>query len=378
MTHALLDPIGGLAGDMLLGAVVDLGADPDALRDSLASLGLEGLELKVEATSRRHIGCTWARPVAPDQADHRHLPEILARIEGAALLPAARRQAIATFRLLAEAEAQVHRIAPDEVHFHEVGAADAMGDIVGVCQGLALLGVERIFTTPLPLGRGQVECDHGTLPVPAPATLELLAGFPLQATGLGGETVTPTGAALLSAWGEPLPRGTTLIPQRAGYGAGTRPSSLLRLSLVEVAAPPAREETVLVLEAHLDDTRPEALGFLLEALMDDGALDVAYSPLVMKKSRPGVALTCIAPLDRGEALRQRIFRESTTLGLRQAEVRRHALERQHLEVETRFGRVRAVLAGGRLRPEYEDCARVAREHAVPLEEVYEEVRRGHV
>lgn len=371
----LLDAFGGLAGDMLLGGLLDLGASADLLRLHLSSLGLPRFELVVEPTERRSLGATRARFEVPDESDHRHLPEILAMLRGSSLPELARERAERTFHLLAEAEARVHRIPEEQVHFHEVGAADAILDIAGVCLALHELGVERLLTGPLPAGTGCVQAAHGELPVPAPATLILLEGFTLVAGAGAGEMVTPTGAALLRCLGAPLPPGTRMRPERSGYGAGTREASILRLTLLEPEAG-AVSEPVRVLECHLDDATGEELGFLMERLFEAGAVDVAYTPLVMKKGRPGVALTCMAPTARADSVRQTLLTQSSTLGVREETVWRSVLPRQQQEVDTRFGRLPLKVAGGRGEPEYEPCAAVARERGVPLREVYDEVRRA--
>jgi uncharacterized protein (TIGR00299 family) protein len=371
----LLDAFGGLAGDMLLGGLLDLGASADLLRLHLSSIGLPRFELVVEPATRRHLGCTRVRWEVEDETDHRHLPDILAMITGSSLPVRARAMAEEAFGRLAEAEARVHRIDVDAVHFHEVGAADAILDICGVCLALTELEVDEILCTPLPGGQGEIRCDHGTMPALAPATAELLKGFPVLAGAGDGEQVTPTGAALLATWGRPLPRGTAVTLGAAGYGAGTRESSVLRLAHAELAE--ARgQDTVAVLETHLDDRTGEELAYLLERLLEAGALDAAYAPLVMKKGRPGVALTCMARPEERDQVREVLLRESGTLGVRERLVERTVLPREVREVETRFGPLAVKVSGDRAEPEYEPCARAAREHGIPLREVYEEVRRA--
>ncbi len=380
MKKLILDPFGGLAGDMLLGALVDLGAPAEELRAGLASLGIPGWSLEVEQTERRGLGCTRARFLIAQEDEHRHLPLIRELIAGSALPEEVRGSAMAVFEKLAAAEGRVHRIAPEEVHFHEVGAADAILDICGVSLALHLLGVDGVLSGPLPAGTGTVDCAHGTLPVPAPAVFELCEGFTLLA-GVGeGEMVTPTGAAVIAALGAPMPAGLAYRSLGAGYGAGARPGSIVRAVLAEVDAevPAGRSahgaDEVEVLECHLDDTTPETLGYLMERLFAAGALDVAYAPVVMKKSRPGIALTCIAPPSLAEDALVVLFAESTTLGVRRRREARAVLEREIVEVETPWGSARAKVAGGAAHPEHEDCARIAREHGVPLRRVYEEVQ----
>jgi uncharacterized protein (TIGR00299 family) protein len=372
----LLDPVGGLAGDMLLGALIDLGLSPDLLRLHLSSLGLPRFELEVGSVQRRQVKATRVLFHLQEEKKHRHLKEILNMLRGSSLPDPARRQAEKTFEILAEAEAAVHGVELEEVHFHEVGAADSILDIAGVCLGLHELDVERVFTSPLPGGSGTVQCQHGELPVPAPATMILLRGFPVLA-GVGeGETVTPTGAALLRAWGEPLSYGLRIRPEGSGYGAGSRLPSLLRITLAEHDEE-LLTDSVHVFECNLDDATGEELGFLMELLFAAGALDVSYHPLVMKKSRPGVALTCLAPMDRRDQVRRTLLTHCTTLGVRERSQSRTILRREVLEVETAFGTLPIKVSEEQAEPEFEACARVARERNIPLRQVYQEVRRAY-
>ena len=393
---ALLDPIGGLAGDMLVGALLDLGIEGSWLRQQLASLGLPGWSLEVEATTRRHLGCTKATFRIPEERGHRHLPEIRERIEASALPPRAKRQADRAFCVLAEAEARVHRIPIERVHFHEVGAADAILDICGASLGLDHLGVDHVLCGPLPGGTGTIHCAHGQMPCPAPAVVELLADFVVVAGAGEGEMVTPTGAALLRAWGRPLPAGSVAYRRaRAGYGAGTRPASILRLILAEPAPlapplgppepapstrgseaptmdgsePPWLRDRVCVLDTHLDDETSEQLAWLSERLFALGALDVAFGPLTMKKGRPGVALRAITPPEHRAAAIACILRESTALGVREQWVDRAILARNTQTLTTPWGPVRVKRAGGRFKVEYDDLARIAREQDRPLHRV---------
>ncbi len=376
MKLLLLDPIGGLAGDMLVGALLDLGVSADLLRLHLSSLGLPRFELVLEETTRRGIGCTLAKWIVPEETKARYLPEIRSMFEGSSLPERARLGALDAFERLADAEAAIHRIPKERVHFHEVGAADAILDIAAVSLGLTELGIQEIRTGPLPGGSGTFQCAHGEMPALAPATLELLEGFPILA-GVGqGEQVTPTGAALLRVWGAPLTPGSVMIPKLNGYGAGTRSESLLRLALVE-SPQDQTQEHVTVLETNIDDATGEQLGFLMERLFHSGALDVSYSSLVMKKGRPGVALQCIAPTLQAAHCREVLLRESSTLGVRETQMVRTILTRTMESVETRFGRIEVKVAGSRMKPEFEACAQAARSHEVSLDEVYDEVQRAY-
>lgn len=373
-----LDPFGGLAGDMFLGGLLDLDLDPQVLLDPLRGLDLPDAPLVTERVDRRGLAATRAWFDLPEEHHHRHLPDILALLERADLTARAREGATRAFRLLAEAEARRHGVGVDEVHFHEVGALDAILEITSVAVALDHLGIAALRTSPLPSGGGLVRCAHGALPAPAPAVMDLLEGFEVRVDSGQGEMVTPTGAALLRAYGEPLREGTRLVPGRSGFGAGTRSESVLRVVEVDLEEPAvAGRDRVVVLETHLDDTSPEVLGYALERLMEAGALDATYHPLVMKKGRPGVALTCLGRPADARRLREVIFAETSTLGVREREVDRAVLPREVVEIETSLGRVPVKRTPGRApAPEYEACARIARERGVPLREVYEEVRRA--
>lgn len=384
----LLDPFGGLAGDMLLGGLLDLAPaclarTPEQLlawlREQLASLDLHDWSLEVAATERRHLGCTKATFHVPHEHEHRHLPEIRERIAAARLPARAKAKAIETFEVLAHAEARVHRIAIDEVHFHEVGAADAILDICACSLLLDALGVDELLSGPLPGGSGTIHCEHGDLPCPAPAVVHLLEDF-VVLPGVGvGEMVTPTGAALLRAWGRALRPGELATTRgRTGYGAGTRESSVLRVTLCERVAMQAgasglEHDEVALLETHLDDETPEHLAWLSERLFALGVLDVAFVPMTMKKGRPAIGVTVIAPPALRAAAIELLLRESTALGVREQLVARTILPRRITKVATPWGSVRVKWAGERPRPEYDDLAQLARTHELPLHVVEQAV-----
>jgi uncharacterized protein (TIGR00299 family) protein len=383
----VVDAFGGLAGDMFLGALLDAGAAVEPLRDALASLKLEGWAMEVESVTRRQLGATAVRFARSDggvDTAHRHLPEIVDRIQGSTLHPLAKQRALEAFGALAEAEARVHRVAVDQVHFHETGAADSILDVCGVCEALVQLDVERLWVLPMPGGSGTVQCAHGELPCPVPAVTELLAGWPLRIGEGEGEMITPTAACLLRAWGEPVDVVPTITVERTGYGAGTRESSIARVMLGALReVPRSEQDTIWELRTHVDDMGGDRLAWVVEQLMEAGALDVAVAPILMKKGRPGHAITVMLADDetRLEALTALIFAETTTLGVRRERVRRRTRARSEARVETRFGTVRVKVVGDHARPEYEDCARLAREHGVSLQTIYDEVadarRRDH-
>jgi uncharacterized protein (TIGR00299 family) protein len=365
---AWFDAFAGIAGDMTVAALVDAGASFERVQAGLAALAVTGWSARVERVTRGPFAAARFVVEGPavDAAGHPHRPwrEIRALLAGAPLVPRARDRALAVFTRLARAEATIHGTPVDEVVLHEVGAVDAIVDVVGACLALEELGVDEVRVSELPLGRGRVYGAHGATPLPAPATLELLRGFAVTDAGAVGETVTPTGAALVAglATAGPLP---TLRPTAIGYGAGSRdPSShpnVLRVVIGDVLdAPPA----VLELRAEVDGLTGEEVPALLQALLDAGALDAYATPVLMKKGRPGLLLTVLAPSAVRGALGDLLLRRARTLGYRWSPVEREALARRHVEVATPFGPVRIKL-GERdgvvmhAWPEYEDCAPLA-------------------
>lgn len=382
MTRVLyLDCIGGVAGDMLLGALIDAGADPDRVREGLAGLGVPGLELLLDTAERHGIGATRVEVLAAPEPPGRTWREVRVLLEQAELPSRARERALEAFRRLALAEARVHRHDPDEVHFHEVGAVDALADICGVALALDELHVERVECSPLPCPHGLVDAAHGTLPLPAPAVLELLAGAPLEGVEEREELVTPTGAALVAATAErfgPLP---AMVLERAGYGAGTRElasrPNLVRAVLGEALEParPAGAAEVALIETNLDDFSPELVPDAAERVAGAGALDVWVTPVQMKKGRPGVVLSALARPARERAVAEAMLRETTALGVRVLPARRLELEREWRTVEVDGEQVRVKIGsldGEPLgaAPEHDDCAAVARRTGQPVRAVW--------
>ncbi len=385
------DAFNGVSGDMILGALIDLGLPLEHLREQLGTLPLEGYRLEARDVQRQGLRATDFRVVVSDSAGHAHshahgehahrsLTQIEDMIRASGLPSGVRTTAARIFRRLGEAEARVHGTPVEETHFHEVGALDSIVDIVGACIGFHYLGVERFFASTLALGGGTVSFSHGRWPVPAPATVELVRGLPVRPGPVDVELTTPTGAAVVAALAEP---GRPLLRlERQGYGAGDRElpeiPNVLRLLLGEVEGRAVCEEEVVLLEASLDDMDGELLGNALEVLLEQGALDVSYSPLVMKKSRPGVLLSVLAPAGERDRMAELIFRHTTTLGLRWSHTRRLVLDREFRELETEWGPVRVKVARhlGRvvnLWPEYEDLRQIARRRNLPLKEVRQRV-----
>lgn len=387
MRTAYLDCFSGVSGDMLLGALLDVGLPEPVLREAVAALQLDGVTLEISRPVVQGFAATRVQVHVPchdhdHHHAHRHLAEITALLDRAGLNPKVRARALAVFTRLAEAEAVVHGTTPDRIHFHEVGADDALVDIVGTVAGLAWLGVERLVCSPLPLTGGWVACAHGEVPLPAPAVCRLLAGVPVYGEDLRQELVTPTGAALvreLAAGFGPLP---PLRLERTGYGAGMRERSdgrpnLLRLLLGE-SLEVAEAQRVEVLETHLDDWNPEFWPYLSDRLMAAGALDVCLVPMHMKKGRPGFLLRVITAPAASQQLIQILLAETTAIGLRRRSEERVTLPRATVTVPTPWGPLAAKRVqtpdGPVLTPEYEACRAVAERHRVPLHTVYAAVR----
>ena len=375
MRICYLDAFSGISGDMLVGALVDAGADPARIAEALASLGA-GAEVRFEKTKRRGIAATKFTVTAAQAKAHRHLPDIFRLIDQAGLPERVKQNAKAVFQRLGEAEAAVHNVPLERVHFHEVGAVDSIADIVGACLGFELLGAEEIHCSPINVGSGTVKTEHGVLPVPAPATVALLAGKPVYSRGPAMELTTPTGAAVAATlavrFGPPPP----MTLAAAGYGAGgadfAEHANVLRV-LIGEASGATEATTVSILEANVDDLSPQVLGYAMERLIEEGALDVSFSPVFMKKNRPGTLLRVIARPEDQEKLAAVLFAETSTLGLRILPAERRVQARRTVEVETRYGAVRVKVSGdGACAPEYEDCRRLARERGVPLKEILNE------
>jgi len=377
------DCFAGIAGDMTVAALLELGLPLELLRAGLASLPFSGYTLESQPVLRHGIaGTSFKVNLTEADQPHRHYSGIAAMIEAAPLNARVKELSGRIFRRLAEAEAKVHGVLVERVHFHEVGAVDSIADIVGVAIGLDYLGVEKVYSSGLPFGRGFVQTAHGRLPVPTPATALLMAGIPLTGDIGEGERVTPTGAAILAALAEGFGPPPQMVPERIGYGAGEKDfaevPNLLRLVLGEAsgAAAVAPPDEVLSIETQVDDMNPELLGFLMERLLDAGALDVAFSALQMKKNRPGTLISVLANPGDLEKLSGIILSQSTAIGLRYYPTRRITLSRRIEERATSLGPVQVkVLGNGRVAPEFEECRRIALEKGLALIEVYRTVER---
>lgn len=385
MKIAYLDCSSGISGDMTLGALVDAGVPLEKLNDAVGSLGLPGCRLVAAEVKKHGFRATQVAVEYQPEHVHRHLHHILPMIDSGRLTARQKDIARRIFTRLGEAEAKVHGTTVEKVHFHEVGAADSIADIVGTAVGWDLLGAERLVASPVPTGTGRIKIAHGEFNVPAPATAELLRGIPLAESAVRCELTTPTGAAILAtlagAFG-PLP---AMKIDRIGYGAGQKEleeqANVLRLLVGESATTDAERDQVWVLETNLDDISGEVIGYCLSQLWDAGALDVYTTAIQMKKNRPGVTITVLCRAEQVEAIEAVLFRETTTLGVRRWPAARHILSRESRQVETPWGPVEGKigrLSDGtiRLAPEYESCRRIAAERGVPLREVYEAAQRS--
>lgn len=377
------DLIGGASGNMLLGALVDVGLDLDALRAALDGLALAEWSFETQRVMRRGIAATWLDVRVHDDKTERHLSELLDLLAASRLPADVRATSAQILTRLAQAEARIHAHPVEQVHLHELGGLDTVVDVVGVVMGLRMLGIEQVVVSPFPLARGRIKIAHGDFPLPAPATLALLQDAPIVGVEGERETVTPTAAAILTtlakAYGA-LPR----ITLRAiGYGAGTRDDptpNVLRVMLGTRVPNALACEAIVELETNIDDLNPQVYDYVMARLFEAGALDVTLTPMQMKKNRPATWLRVFAPVERAGALRDILLTETTTLGVRERVVQRYTLAREIIQVETEFGVLGAKVAqrpdGVRtITPEYDDCARVARERGVPLQRVIEAVKR---
>jgi pyridinium-3,5-bisthiocarboxylic acid mononucleotide nickel chelatase len=378
---AYFDCFSGISGDMVLGALVDAGADLRTIEAELRKLGLEGWSISEEKVKRGAIFATHVKVESSEGHHHRGLSIILGRIDKAGLAPRAADRARRIFTRLAEAEAKVHNMPVEEVHFHEVGAVDSIVDIVGAAIAFELLGIDEFACSALDVGAGQVKTAHGLLPVPAPATSELLRGAPMYTSGIARELVTPTGAAIATTLSTRYAQIPEMTLQAVGYGAGsadlTEKANVLRLLIGENATSEAGEHwdaPVSVIETNLDDMSPQIYGYFVERALAAGALDVFSTAVQMKKNRPGVLLTILCDAANTARLIDLVFRETTTIGVRTYDVRRKVLDRESVPVATPFGEVRMKISrmnGSVLNatPEYEDCQRLAAEKGIPLKQV---------
>jgi uncharacterized protein (TIGR00299 family) protein len=392
-----LDCFAGASGDMFIGAMLDCGLDFELLKSELGKLGVGGYELSLTRVDRSGISASkFDVHIHADRHnhghhhdhhhdhhhhhDHRHLSEINRIISSSSLDDRVKDRAQAIFQRIGEAESKIHDIPIETVHFHEVGAIDSIVDIIGACIALDALKIDRIVASPLHVGSGTFVCAHGTYPVPGPATTELLKGVPNYSRDIEGELVTPTGAAIVSTLAEGYGQMPMMRVDRIGYGAGTRDypkfPNALRAIIGELEEDADRTPaTVTVIEASIDDLNAQVFGHLMERVLEAGALDIFYTPVQMKKNRPGVLLTLLCKPEDRQRMCDIVFRETTTLGVRHRTEQREILKREFVEVETEYGRIRIKVSrakDGRVMnssPEFEDCRSAAEKHQVSLRDV---------
>ena len=390
MTIAYLDTVGGIAGDMTMAAFVSAGVPLDWLSEELRHLGIGGFELSARHVKRNSVDAVHIDVVTTEDAHvHRQLRDVLAILDASTIPLRAKERARSVFRLIAEAEAHIHATTPEQVHFHEVGALDSIVDVVGSALCMEKCGIEEVYSSPVRLGSGGfIETRHGRMPVPAPATLEILKGYPTLLTSVPRELTTPTGAALVRALSSGLLDDQRLRVSAIGYGAGTNEfaeiPNFLRVIIGTLDAP-AEEEEILIVETNIDDMNPQAYPFVIDQLLGAGAHDAYLVPIIMKKGRPGILLSVMTPRTHLEKVTAILYRETSTIGLRIQPTGRRKLPRRHVLAETSLGTVRAkaVMRDGRevISPEYEECRRIASERNIPLLEVMKilekELREGN-
>jgi uncharacterized protein (TIGR00299 family) protein len=380
------DCFAGISGDMNLGALIDLGVDPDYLKSELEKLNIDGFHLKIEKTERRGIYGTLASVIIENQDNekHRHLRHVHELVNERSLSNKVKETSLKIFQLIAEAEAKVHNIEIQKVHFHEVGALDSIADIIGAAICLDYLKVDKVLSSPIQLGGGTVKCAHGVMPVPAPATALIVANIPVKTGLVQHEATTPTGAAILAATVDEFTETINSPITKTGYGIGQRDISevpnILRVHLIETQAQldDVRQESAVVLECNLDDMKAEHLEYLMDKLFDNGASDAWFTPIVMKKSRPATMVSVLCNPEKAAEMKTILFENSTTLGIRETQIAKSMLRREEKTVETKYGTVRikeCFLKGESLRykPEFEDCKTLAIKHNVSISAIEKEV-----
>jgi len=390
MTTAYFDCFSGISGNMTVGALLDMGVPLKWLQEQLSGLSVGGFSLSADPVSCHGIQARHFKVHVQGDPIHRHYGDIKSMIDNCSLAPRVRQTSLAIFDQIADAESKIHGVEKADVHFHEVGAIDSIVDIVGTALCLEYLGIDTILSSKIPLGKGFVECQHGTLPIPAPATMEILKDVPVYGAGISEELVTPTGAAIIKALAKDFVDMPHMTVEKIGYGAGSRHyqnrPNLLRVLTGQVPALsdmnlqefPA--DTVVVVETCVDDMNPEIFGYLMERLFDDGALDVYWIPVFMKKNRPGTLIQVVCSMDKRTIVVDRILSETTSTGVRFHPIQRAKLMREIVTISTTFGdvlmkKITAPDGNTRLVPEYESCRKIALAHKIPIKKVYELINR---
>jgi hypothetical protein len=382
MKTVYFDCFAGVSGDMILGALIDSGLPLADLESQLSKLGVEGWSLHVEKVVKNGITGTSVKVITEEQSAHRHLSHISKIIEASSLSAAIKSKGLRVFQTLAKAEAKIHNTTPEKIHFHEVGALDAIVDVMGAVIGLELLGATTVCASPIHVGTGFVQCAHGKIPVPAPATLEILRGTPTFSTGIASELTTPTGSAILTTLAEQFGPMPSMTIDSIGYGAGSRDleiPNLLRLIVGSETSDGYEIDHVELIEANIDDMNPEHFDYVIDKLLSSGALDVTLTPMMMKKNRPATCLGVMVRQSDVQKLMHILFTETTTIGVRRQTIQRQKLPREVRVVTTPHGEVGVKIArlDGKVRvvaPEYDDCRRLAEKCDLPLKEIYRVAR----
>ena len=383
MKTLYFDCFAGASGDMILGAMVAAGVDANVLSEQLSLLNVPGFSVHFKTVTRAGLSATHAIVETQHEHKHRHLADILKIINNSSLPGSVKQRATQIFTRLAEAESRVHNEPIEKIHFHEVGALDAIVDVVGAAICFDLLGIEKFISSPIHVGSGFVEMDHGRFPVPPPAVAELLKGVPFYSTDVKGELLTPTGAAIITTVSDQYGAIPSIESTTIGYGAGTREyesfPNVLRVFVGELQRQETKVERLLMIETNIDDLSPQVLGHVMDRAFELGALDCYFTSVQMKKNRPGILLSILCEQIKKHELMQLLFKETTTLGVRTYEVERRALERTVVRVETQYGPidVKVAMLNGQIvneMPEFEQCRRVAKGAGIPLKRVEEAVR----
>ena len=386
---AYFDCFCGISGDMTLGAFIDIGVPLNWLKDSLEKLPLKDFDLSVESISRSGIKAQSVHVLTKDTSTSRHYSEIKALVQNSPLSQNVKEKSLEIFERLAIAESEIHGQPKEKVHFHELGGIDAIVDIVGTALCLEYLGIEKVVSSRIPLGNGFVSCQHGTLPVPAPATLSILKGIPVYGTEIPYELVTPTGAAIIASIADSFEEIPDIIVEKTGYGAGKRDLKTIPNLLRIIIGTPAnhisdyQKDRISVVETCIDDMNPEFFGFLMDRLFEEEALDVYLIPVFMKKNRPGTMIQVLCMENRKKSIINRILSETTSLGVRYYDVQRFKLVRENITIKTTYGdvrikRIKNPSGSIQLVPEYEICKKIAMEKGVPLKTVYDTISKEAV
>jgi hypothetical protein len=386
MKTLYFDLIGGASGDMILGALIDSGLSIDTLKKMLEDLNLTEFTIQAKKVNKNGFSATKVDVQVKKQPPERHLDEIKAVIQNSSLPTSIQTRALLIFEKIAGAEAAIHNKTIDQVHLHELGGTDTIIDVVGTLLALDHLGISSIYASPVPMGKGFIEGAHGQIPLPSPATIDLLKEIPVYGKDIGAELVTPTGAALLAELVDDFGPAPPMILENVGYGAGGRDLPIPNLLRVLIGESSQSGKTTIdhlaILETNLDDLNPEIYPYVIESLFEGGALDVTLTPIHMKKNRPGTQIQVLCePIDV-DAMRLILFRETTTLGIKQYLIERYALPRTIREIETPYGKVRVKIAEispdlNKISPEYEDCRKLAIEKGIPISLVYQETIRSY-